>query len=65
MVTASFTPRLRQATPAQRRACRVEDFGTALRWDEIDEDIGVDSIIGVPEDDLLEFAGFRKGMPEE
>lgn len=63
--SAPLTPRLRQATPKQRRACRIEDFGTAIRWEEIDEDVGVDYVIGVTEDEMAEVAGFKKGMPEE
>ena len=59
------TSRLRAATPAQRRAGYVEDFGTSLRWEEIDEDLGVDSVLGVDEDEFLEFAGFTEGMPKE
>lgn len=64
-VSMPLTKRLRQATPEQRRACHVEDLGTAIRWEEIDEDVGVHSIIGVPEDEVLELAGLRPGMPEE
>lgn len=63
-VTTPLTPRLRAATPRQRRAGRIEDFGTAIRWDAIDEDLGVAQIIGVPEDELLELAGFGSAQPE-
>lgn len=60
VVTAPLTPRLRAATPAQRAKGRVGGWGTDLRWDEIDEDIGVAHVLGVPEDELDEFAGFKK-----
>ena len=60
IVTAPLTPRLRAATAAQRRKGRVEGWGTALRWEEIDEDVGVAHVLGVPEDALDELAGFRK-----
>ncbi len=57
-VSTPLTQRLREATPEQRRRCRVVDFGTALRWEDVDEDVGLDAILGVPEDELLAFAGF-------
>lgn len=60
-----LTRRLKAATPEQRRAGYVTGFGTWLRWEEIDEDIGVDSVLGVDEDEFLEFAGFTTGMPEK
>ncbi len=63
VVSAPLTKRLREATPAQRRHCRVEDFGTGLRWDDADEDIGVNYVLGVPEDELEEFAGFSNTRP--
>ncbi len=63
--SAPVTPRLRAATPRQRRACRVVDFGTAIRWDDINEDIGVEYFLGVPEDEVLELARLRPGMPDD
>ena len=54
-----LTPFLRAAKPAARRKCRVEDFGTALTWPDADEDLGVNWFLGVPEDDLLDYAGFK------
>jgi len=65
VVSAPLTQRLQAATPRQRRAGYVTDFGTSLRWDEIDEDVGVDYVLGVHEDELLELAGFREGLPKE
>jgi len=63
VLSAPLTRRLREATPAQRRNCVVTDFGTGLRWEDADEDIGVNYVLGVTEDELEEFAGFTKGMP--
>ena len=34
-------PRLRQASPAQRRKWQISAFGTGILWPDIDEDIGV------------------------
>jgi len=57
-----LTERLERATPEQRAAGEVEAFGTALHWEEIDEDLGVNTVLGVSEDELYDFAGFTKGM---
>lgn len=57
-MTEPLTERLRQATMAQRTAGHVEGFGTLLRWDEIDEDLSVAGILGVPEEELEKLAGF-------
>lgn len=51
-------PRLANATPAQRRDARIEGLGTSIHWPTIDEDIGVNHLLGVSEDDLARFAGF-------
>jgi len=63
VLSALLTTRLRAATPVQRRNCRVTDFGTGIRWDDLDEDIGVNYVLGVPEDDLEAFAGFSDRAP--
>ena len=51
---------LSAATQKQRDRGFVEAFGTALRWEEIDEDVGVNYVLGVSEDELDDFAGFKK-----
>lgn len=56
--SAPLTPRLRAATPKQRANWRVEDFGTALHWPDIDEDYGVAHLLGMTEEELYELAGF-------
>lgn len=55
------TERLRAATPAQRANWRVEGYGTALHWPDIDEDIGLANVIGMTEDELYGLAGFLNG----
>lgn len=65
VITAPLTERLLAATPEQRSAGYIEDFGTSIHWEEIDEDLGVDSVLGVDEDEFLEFAGFSEEMPRE
>ena len=51
-------PRLHQASPSQRRHWQVISFGTAIRWPDLDDDIGVAGILGVPEELVDEAAGF-------
>jgi len=51
-------PRLATATPAQRRRAHIEGFGTSIHWPDVDEDIGVNTLIGVSEEELARFAGF-------
>ena len=41
-----------------RMKVRVEDFGTALHWPKLDEDLGVNTILGVSEEDVARAAGF-------
>jgi hypothetical protein len=61
-VVAAALPAWLRAFPAERRrACRVRGFGTAIYFPEIDEEMGVNEVFGVPEDVLFEIAGFRKG----
>ncbi|HEY8732691.1 MAG TPA: DUF2442 domain-containing protein [Candidatus Limnocylindria bacterium] len=56
-INAPLTDRLRAATREQRGNGRVQDFGTALRWDEIDEDLSVAILLGVSEAVLETLAG--------
>lgn len=51
-------PRLHGATMAQRSHWEITDFGLAVRWADIDEDIGLAGLLGVPESLLEEAAGF-------
>ncbi len=57
-------PRLTDATPHQLANCEVTAFGTAIRWPELDEDIGVAALLGIPEDELESAAGFQAGERE-
>lgn len=57
-VSAPLTDRLRTATAQQRASWTIEGFGTAIHWEEIDEDVGVNYAIGISEDEVAEYAGF-------
>jgi Protein of unknown function (DUF2442) len=54
----SWSVRLLRATPAQRAIWNVGGAGTHVEWPAIDEHIGVWTLLGVPEDDVLGAAGF-------
>lgn len=56
--SVSRYPFLRQASKAARRVIEVSGFGTYLRWPELDEDLGVNTILGVTEEEVARAAGF-------
>jgi hypothetical protein len=60
-VPTTWSRRLAAATPAERGAFRVIDAGTVVEWPAIDEHIGVWTLLGVPEEDVLRAAGFEVG----
>ena len=57
-VPLSRYPRLQGASESQRRNWKITAFGTGIRWQEIDEDIGVAGLLGIPEELVDEAAGF-------
>lgn len=46
------------ATAEQRADYRIDDAGVIVEWPSIDEHIGLWALLGVPEDVVLESAGF-------
>lgn len=54
---------LRSASPEARSRLSVEGFGTAIYFEELDEEIGVNEVLGISEDELYEYAGFERGEP--
>jgi hypothetical protein len=46
----AWFPRLLHATPDQRQAWELIGQGEGIHWDEIDEDISVASLLGLPSD---------------
>jgi hypothetical protein len=58
-VPLDWFPRLANASEGQREDWRITAGGTAIRWAEIDEDIGVASLLGVPESLVEQAAGFK------
>jgi hypothetical protein len=54
----SWSARLTRANPKQRATWRLGGFGTHVEWPAIDEHIGLWTLLGVPEEEVLEAAGF-------
>jgi uncharacterized protein DUF2442 len=48
-VPLDWFPRLRDATPEQRRHWRLIGPGTGVHWPDIDEDISVAGLLGLPD----------------
>ncbi len=48
-VPIEWFPRLRDATPEQRNAWRLIGPGTGIHWPDIDEDISVAGLLGLPD----------------
>jgi hypothetical protein len=47
------------ATPEQRANYRIEEFGAAIHWPDVDEEIGLTRFLGVSEDVLYDASGFN------
>jgi len=41
-------PRLRDATPAQRARWRLIGRGEGVHWEDLDEDVSVNALLGLP-----------------
>ncbi|MEJ7810000.1 MAG: DUF2442 domain-containing protein [Gemmatimonadaceae bacterium] len=46
-VPLEWFPRLRDATPEQRRRWRLIGGGVGLHWEDVDEDISVESLLAM------------------
>lgn len=57
-----MTPRLRRATPAQRAHYELDD--EAIRWPDVDEDLGVNAFFGLSETEYYDFLGHQQWDPE-
>lgn len=52
--------RLQRASASERGHWEIAAFGTAVRWPDIDEDVSVADLLGVPESMVEEAAGFTQ-----
>jgi len=60
-VSLAWEPLLSDTTPEQRANYELQDFGTAVHWPDVDEDIGLAAFPGVDEDTLREREGLVRG----
>ena len=54
----SWSRRLTEANAKQRADFRIDALGIEVRWPTIDEDIGLWTFLGAPEEEVFEAAGF-------
>jgi hypothetical protein len=45
---AEWFPRLRDATPEQRANWRLIGRGEGIHWEDVDEDVSVNALLGLP-----------------
>ncbi len=55
----SWSRRLATARQEDRDAWTIEAGGLYVEWPALDEHIGVRTLLGIPEDQALEAAGFK------
>jgi hypothetical protein len=48
-VPLQWFPRLREATPEQQNHWRLIGAGTGIHWPDLDEDISVAGLLGLPD----------------
>lgn len=48
-VPLAWLPRLKNASDEQRRAYELLDGGEEIRWEALDEDLSVASLLGLPD----------------
>jgi hypothetical protein len=48
-VPLAWFPRLQSGTPEQRSKWRLMGEGSGIRWEELDEDISVAGLLGLPD----------------
>ena len=54
----AWSPRLSAAPQKQRYRFEIEPGGLIVEWPELDEHIGVCTLLGVPEEDAMAAVGF-------
>lgn len=57
----SWSRLLADATERQRANWRLGGFGTYVEWPSIDEHVGLWTLLGVSEEELMEASGFEIG----
>ena len=59
----SWSSRLRSATQSQRDHFEVEPEGLIVEWPDLDEHVGVWSLLGVSEEEAMAAAGLQVLQP--
>ena len=59
----AWSERLRNASESARTNFVIESEGMVVSWSEIDERIGVWTLLGVPEEEVFTAAGLRISQP--
>ena len=54
----SWSRRLSTATETERAEYRIDESGILVEWAAVDEHIGLWTLLGVPEEEVFEAAGF-------
>ena len=60
-IPVAWSTRLANAEPGQRRHWQLWADGTTIAWPDVDEHIGLWTLLGVREDDLYEALGWEVG----
>lgn len=61
----SWSRRLRSATQRQRDSFEIEPEGLIVAWPDLDEHVGVWSLLGVSEEDAMAAAGLPVLQPAD
>jgi Protein of unknown function (DUF2442) len=57
-IPLSWSKRLTSASESQRANYSIEAFGTSIHWPDVDEDIGLETFLGVSEDAIYAALGW-------
>ena len=61
----AWSRRLTAATPAQRDRFAIQPGGLIVEWPEVDEHVGVWTLLGVSEEDAMAAAGLKVLQPAD
>jgi len=61
----SWSRRLSAATQSQRDHFEIEPEGLIVEWPDLDEHVGVWTLLGVPEEDAMSAAGLKVLQPAD
>lgn len=59
----AWSPRLRSAAPGERHRFEILGDGLIVSWPDLDEDIGVWTLLGITEEEAIVAAGLELAAP--